>query len=255
MNVLQNLTAVYNSLPYDSTYREVAKGILENLSQMRDVTIYDIAEMTNSSRTTVWRMVQKMGYKNFSDFRYALQSAVSQYNYYNRMLPPSDCKSEEKILRAVEERVTEASSLLQKCCSPKLLQELVFSMKKVEKVHFYMPFRLAMVESIQQNLAMDGKDTAYYTLLPDILAATEELNENSIVVISTIEYAETLNMKSVFVKVRERGAKIWLAGNSHTQYRDYADRMLLDVEADAFSWLTTLEGFILALSEAYRATW
>ena len=253
MNVLQNLTALYNRLPYDSTYREVAKGILENLTQMEEVTIYDIAEITNSSRTTVWRMVQKMGYKNFSDFRYALQSAVSQYNYYNRMLPIAECKSEEAILAAVSERTMEATTILQKCFTAETMREMVSEIQRAEKIHFYMPFRLAMVEAFQQNLSMDGKETAYYTLLPDMLDASNELNENSIVFISTIEYAETLDMKAVFSKAYDRGAKIWFAGNSRTRYRKYAERMILDIEADSFSWLTALEGMLLALSESYRA--
>ena len=66
MNVLQNLMELYNQLPADSTYRVVAKGILENLSAAAEGTIYDVAELTDSSRTTVWRMVQKMGNFNIS---------------------------------------------------------------------------------------------------------------------------------------------------------------------------------------------
>ena len=70
MNVLQSLTELYNHLSLDSTYRNVCKGILENLDEAANGTVYDIAELTNSSRTTVWRMVQKLGYKNFTDFHH-----------------------------------------------------------------------------------------------------------------------------------------------------------------------------------------
>ena len=48
MNVLQSLTELYNSQDIDSIYRELALKILGNLDQMRRVTIYDIAELTNS---------------------------------------------------------------------------------------------------------------------------------------------------------------------------------------------------------------
>ena len=67
MNVLQGLTELYNHLSFDSTYRNVCRGILENLEEAADGSIYDIAELTNSSRTTVWRMVQKLGYQNRSE--------------------------------------------------------------------------------------------------------------------------------------------------------------------------------------------
>ena len=57
MDALHNLVEFYNHLPLDSTYRVVAKGILENLDKMSNVTIYDVEELTSSSRTTVWRAV------------------------------------------------------------------------------------------------------------------------------------------------------------------------------------------------------
>ena len=34
MNVLQNLTELYNHLSFDSTYRNVCKGILENMEEV-----------------------------------------------------------------------------------------------------------------------------------------------------------------------------------------------------------------------------
>ena len=252
MNVLQNLTELYNTLPLDSTYRDVAKGILENLSKMRDVTIYDIAEITNSSRTTVWRMVQKMGYKTFSDFRHALQAAVTQYTYYNRMLPTEAVCDPETILRAVTGQMQEAMEVLDQCVTPALLAELAEQLHMAHKIRFYTPFRLMFQSALQQNLSMDGKDTASFTLLPDMLEDAQELDEHSILFISTIEFAETMDVQEVFQHAFERGAVIWFAGDSHTRYRRYADRMLLDSGASPFSWLTALEATMLALSEQYR---
>lgn len=252
MNILQNLLELYNHLSPDSTYRTVAKGILENLDKMQNVTIYDIAEITNSSRTTVWRMVQKMGYQNFSEFRHALQNAVSQYTYYNRMIPMKYCSDPDQILRHIKLQLNNAGQILEKSCSSELIFDLTEELYEAEKIRFYLPFQLPFVYSLQQNLAKTGKDTAYCVLLPDILEDAETLNERSIVFISTIEYAETLDMHSVFKKAAEKSAKIWLAGDVSTQYRRFADRILLDEEAGPVSWLTAFEGFFLALSEHYR---
>ncbi len=252
MNVLQNLIELYNTLPLDSTYRAVAKGILENLNRMRDVTVYDIAEITCSSRTTVWRMVQKMGYKNFSDFRHALQSAVTQYNYYNRMLPTEATGTPDMILQAVTGQLQESIDVLEQSMSPQLLADLAEQLHMARRVRFYMPFHLVFTGALQQNLAMDGKDTALFSLLPDMTEDARELDENSILLISTIEFAETMDLREVFELARQSGAVIWLAGNSHTQYRRYADLMLLDTDATPFGWLTALDGVMLALSEQYR---
>lgn len=255
MNVLQNLINLYNVLPLDSTYRTVAKGILEHLDQMKDVTVYDIAEITNSSRTTVWRMAQKMGYKTFSDFRYALQTAASQYTYYNRILPCNICKTPEDIMNTVSGQMQKSVKLLKQNVTPKQLTEIADQLHRSEKIRFYMPFQLAFVEVLQQNLSFDSKDTAYFTLLPDMLEDVHSLDKNSILIISTIEFAETLDMHEVFKTAHNKGTSIWLAGNGSSQYKKYCDRLLLNVEADALSWLTALEGLFLSISEQYRFTY
>ncbi len=252
MNVLQNLLELYNHLPLDSTYRVVVQGILENLDRMQNVTIYDVAEMTNSSRTTVWRTVQKMGYNNFSEFRHALQNAVSQYTYYNRMLPAKYCSDPKLLLGKIADQLKSAGNILEKNCPPELIEELACQIHQADKIRFYLPFQLSFVYSFQQNLAKTGKDTSYCVLLPDMLEDAANLDEHSIVFISAIEYAETLDMHSVFQKVAERKAGIWLAGNAGTQYRRFAQKLLLDTEDDLLSWITAFEMLILAVSEYYR---
>lgn len=71
VNVLQNLIELYNHLSWDSTYRDVVRGILMNLQEAADASIYELAELTNSSRTTIWRMLKLLGYDNYSAFRHA----------------------------------------------------------------------------------------------------------------------------------------------------------------------------------------
>ena len=138
MNVLQNLMELYNQLPPDSTYRVVIKGILENMNFASDATIYDVAELTDSSRTTVWRMVQKMGYKNYSDFRYALKAAVSQYTYYNRII-----SSQVDTMSIVSECVAQikaAGKIIEKNINPIDIQNLARKIHGKKQIRFYLPF-------------------------------------------------------------------------------------------------------------------
>ena len=252
MNVLQSLTELYNSQEIDSVYRELAKEILGNLDQMRRVTIYDIAELTNSSRTTVWRLIRKLGYESFSDFRYALQSASSQYVYYNRMVEQRKNITGEKLLTDLSGQLSDANRILTELVSEKEIDELTDEISDASKVHFYLPFRTSFVYSFQQNLWVDGKNTEYQCLIPDMLSATKYLDENSITLLSTIEYAETQDMTSVFETVKEKGSTIWLSGNTDSRYADYADRLLLTTKTKPAAWLIAFECFILALSERYR---
>lgn len=240
-----------NSQSMESIYRDLAKKILQNLDQMKRVTIYDIAELTSSSRTTVWRLVQKLGYSNFSDFRHALQSAALQYNYYNRLVP-KQINNSPKLINQIQAELFSAAEQLGKTVTNEMLNELTDELLASSSIRFYMPFRLAPIYSLQINLAKCGKDTAYFCLLPDMLADAQTLDSNSIVLISTLEYAETLNMSKVFQELKERGVKIWLSGASESQYELYADRHLMDISATPSSWMFTFEGLILAISERFR---
>ena len=237
MNVLQNLTELYNSQDIDSVYRDLALKILGNLDQMRRVTIYDIADLTNSSRTTIWRLVQKLGYESFSDFRYALQSAASQYVYYNRMIEQRKTASGAALLNGLSRQLSDTNKLLSQSVTAEEIDELTTS----------------FVYSFQQNLWIDGKNSEYQCLLPQMLSSTRYLDDRSIVLISTIEYAETLDMTRVFETIKEKGSTIWLSGNTESRYADYADRQLLVSKAPPAVWIIAFELFILALSERYRS--
>ena len=253
MNVLQNLTELYNSQDIDSVYRDLALKILGNLDQMRRVTIYDIADLTNSSRTTIWRLVQKLGYESFSDFRYALQSAASQYVYYNRMIEQRKTASGAALLNGLSRQLSDTNKLLSQSVTAEEIDELTDEIANASKVHFYLPFRTSFVYSFQQNLWIDGKNSEYQCLLPQMFSSTRYLDDRSIVLISTIEYAETLDMTRVFETIKEKGSTIWLSGNTESRYADYADRQLLVSKAPPAVWIIAFELFILALSERYRS--
>ncbi len=252
MNVLQSLTELYNSQDIDSIYRELALKILGNLDQMRRVTIYDIAELTNSSRTTVWRLVQKLGYDSFSDFRYALQSASAQYVYYNRMVDQTNAMSCDKMIKTLSGQLKNVNDLITEKVSADEIDELTDAISDASKVHFYLPFRTSFVYSFQQNLWVDGKDSEYQCLIPNMLETTRYLNDSSIVLISCIERAETQDMTKIFEKIKEKGSKVWLTGNAPSRYTDYADRLLLVSNEKPAVWLIAFECFILILSEHYR---
>lgn len=251
MNVLQNLIELSNSQSMDNIYRNIANQILCNLDQMKRVTIYDLSEITHSSRTTIWRLVQKLGYKSFSDFRYALQSAASQYDYYNRLIP-SHIVNSENLLPYIEDELHKAADMVSQKLNGSMIDELTEEIIHADKVYFFMPYRLSFIYSFQINLAKCGKDTAYACLLPDMLENIEQLDENSIVFINTLEFAETINLEEVFAKLKEKGVRIWLSGESDSQFVPYANRHLIDISVNPASWLFTYEAMILAISERLR---
>lgn len=253
MNVLQNLIALLNHLPPDSTYRNACAGILENLEEAAHGTIYDIAAMTNSSRTTVWRMVQKMGYRSFSDFHYELKQAVRKYTHYNRILPAEQCTSSETIRDMLLDQTSGACKTVRDNVDLTLLEQVTDEIFRADKVSFYASFHSSSIFSFQQNLALTGVKTAYYCLLPEMLEDSRTLTEKSIVFVNTIDRAETMDFTEVFENAEDCGAKIFGIQSGRTKYDEYIDCELVNDEtAGVLKGMAVYDICFYLLSEIYR---
>ena len=235
MNVLQSLTELYNHLSFDSTYRNVCRGILENL---------------NPSRTTVWRMVQKLGYQNFTDFHHELKRAVKQYTYYNRLLPPEQSRDAVSVKDAMLAQAIETCEILRDQIDAGEAERIAEELSDADKVVFYTPYKNSAILSLQQNLAMDGKETGYYCLLPDMMEDSGTLTEQSIVIVNMIEHVETMDMEPVFANIKAKGAKVYGASK---RYKKYLDRELFRGSREkVVTGVLLFDLYFLMLSEIYR---
>lgn len=254
MNVLQNLVELYDQLPPGSTYKEVARGILGHLEEVADSTIYEVAELTNSSRTTVWRMVQKMGYENFSDFHHALKQAMGHYSYYNRIQKPELCTDENRIVSAFLHQTKNARSLMEKHFTAESLLVMADKIHEADKVAFYFPYHTFSIASFQQNLSVTGKETDYVCLIPDMKESSSHLTRQSIVFIETIDHAESMDAMDVFITAKAAGAHIIKVSQTRTSYDPYTDEYLLSFDTnDVTTNLILITTYFLMLSEIYRA--
>lgn len=253
MNVLQNLTELYNHLSFDSTYRNVCKGILENMEEAANGTIYDIAEMTNSSRTTIWRMVQKMGYHSFSEFHHELKRAVKQYTYYNRILSVEPEGTVQGIKEKLLDQTMRAYRLMETQIDVSEVEIVADEMAKADKIVFYTPYKDSSILSLQQNLSMDGKQTGYYCLFPDMLGDSKTLTKNDIVFTNMIEHLETMDMTPVFETIKKKNAKVFGSSAGKSKYRRYFDKVLFTSEVgNVVEGVLAFQMYFFLLNEIFR---
>lgn len=253
MNVLQNLTAFYNQLTPDSTYRNVCKGILEHLDEAAEGTIYDLAELTHSSRTTIWRMIQKMGYESFTDFHYELKKAVKNYTYYNRILPEEECTTTENVKNSLLSQMVNAYESMKKHLDIESVEKVAEQLHNADKVRFYSAFQSSLIYSLQQNLAMSGVESAYYMLMPEIMEDSKQLTEKSVVFINTIEHAETMDLKAVFESIKKQGATVLGISTRKSKYKKYIDQEIMSEEnGKIVEDLMMFDIYFYMLSESYR---
>ena len=254
MNVLQNLIGLYDHLMPDSTYRSVIKNILTHLPEAAESNIYELADLTDSSRTTIRRMLSMLGYKNYQDFHYELRQAVHHYPYYNRLMDTSRLDDGGSFIRKVSEQLEATHALIQDTFQEDALTALARQIREADKVCFFFPYHTAAINSFQQNLAMTGVETCVAELPPEIMLYADTLTSRSVVFSQTIEHAETMDMTPVFRKIRQSGAYVILLSSRESQYAEFVDQQLfqgLDIPSALGSVLLS-ETFILTLSEIYR---
>ncbi len=247
MNVLQSLIELYNHLSPDSTYRHVLEVILTHLQEAADASIYDLAELTDSSRTTIWRMLQMLGFDSYARFRSALKQAVENYPFYNRIL---NCPGSE-IRQRASAQLRDAARWLEEQLPTEELTRMAKLVSEKREVFFFFPYRTAAIYSFQQNLAFAGKRTALCCLLPEMLQLAETAGEDTLAVCMTIEYAETNNWKPLFERLSQGGAEIAMCG--HTRYDRFVDYPLCRTELDTLAMLQCCDAYLYAWSETFRS--
>ena len=253
MNIFQNMIELYNHLSPGSTYRFALGGILMHLREACDASIYELADLTSSSRTTIWRMLRMLGYESYSDFRGALKQAIRNYTYYNRVIGDRTDGAEQMLGQLAGQLETTARNVKDRLSIPEL-SAMAEQIAGKDQVFFFFPYRSAAIYSFQQNLSMAGIGTAVACLLPEMLECAGQAGERSFVFCSTIEYAETMDMTELFRALRDRRAEIALFSAGDSRYDRYADHTLCKREKHdgVLSGLLFNDMYIYALSEIFR---
>lgn len=223
MNVLKNMIALYNQAPLGSTYRHTLQILLINLSSLTDVTVYDLAELTNTSRTTIWRLVKDMGYKSFAEFNSALSTSISKFSLYNRMdLGKAQAEPQKNLDRLVK-YLTNGTKAFANIDLAKV-EEIVDILHQKSRVSFYWMEGNPYIDALQQNLSMNGKETNLIANVPDMIGHSVSASADSIVFFRVLDFTETLDVMPIFATLQQQNSTVVLLSNDiESQYEKYAD--------------------------------
>lgn len=229
MNVFINLISLYNHLPVSSTYRAVIQGILENLDQMKNATIFDVAEITAASRATVWRMVKLMGYRSYREFHHELQKVLSQYSYYNWGLSQRKPDPGQSISGMAVEMLQESAILVSNLFSGTLPEQIAAILHSADRVSFY-DLPDSSTYFLVQNLAMAGKRIGQFNLFPEMLNDTDSLTADSVIFSAPLEFPDMLDMSPIFARAKAQGATVVLGTDMQSKYKQYGDIFLFPTD-------------------------
>ena len=253
MNIFRNLTNLYAMSPVDSTYYHALNEIFRNLPGLANATIYDLSELTNVSRSTIWRMVKDMGYEDFTAFRAALSNGITRYSLYNR----SDMGTATDDLSAVKDTILNRLSLLSedvRAADPGKIEEIADLLHRAGRVSVYSSQREVQMDSLLQNLTMSGKSVSYRMLLPEMIADAAAADENSVAFVHALEFTETLDMEPLLKILQKQGCTMISLGVSPDgTLSGYTDLSIFDVLGHAARiGQFAVPVFLTLINELYR---
>ena len=213
MNVLANLFAYYNSGEQD-VYHFVLGKILENTDLFLNGSIYEIADYCSSSTATISRLSQKLGYKNFSDFRHNLFDAFHYYRYNNLVMPEETKLPRQDFDGEYFLHLHKLIEAVQKAATPVAIDQAVERLHGARRVRFF-SFNTGFTEvALQINLLMSGKESLLCDRFPDQVAAAKALTPEDFVVILAPDSSDALDVIPLSQIIHEQGAACMLITNS-----------------------------------------
>ena len=155
--------------------------LCHHLEEVPDLPIDKIAELCSTNPMMLSRLVRKLGYKNFPEFRSAAQDTISQSKYLNRNIPMEfvDPKDPAGSFLRYMERVI---SLLKSNEITAQIETVCNALRAAKKIHFYGPsFVSIYMVMLLHDLISDGKDVHPYTSTESILLDMDSISEDSLV--------------------------------------------------------------------------
>jgi DNA-binding MurR/RpiR family transcriptional regulator len=224
MNILNNLFSLYNNTEEDNIYHIAIKNLLKHIDKVENCTIYDLAEICSVSKSTIGRLIQKLGYSNLSEFRRDIKQIHQKYTYFNRILPAEMLQSDETIVLSYIENMRNILTDLEKNLNIAALSKIVDAMHEANTIKFYTGGKVFAEIALQINLTIDNKETLALSRYAEQLEDVKTLNSSCFVFITGFDMPNTVDMLPIFKDAHDRGARIvLLTDTSKSQYDKYSE--------------------------------
>lgn len=227
MSAISDLIKLFNSTPSGTLYHDISGALLKNLRKIENFTIEEIAEMCYTSPATISRLARSLNYRTFGDFRYAIQTALSEYPYLNRGIPFKKNSESFDVLSYLDTLRMMLNDMKKKH-DGEYLNKILEEIHKAKKISLYSNYASDFSRlQFQYDLVMAGKETAFISDKNGQLQDARSLDEDCIAIIIIPNTAELSYRTDVFKAAKEAGAKILsICSSLDTSARKYSDYVL-----------------------------
>lgn len=254
MDSIFRLLYYSEQFPKDTAMNYTMLTLCHHLDKVPEMTIDEIAGLCSTNPMMLSRLVRKLGYQNFAEFRLAARDTVSQSKYLNRNIPmefvdPGDPAGSflqymERMIALL--RADETSAQIDAVCE---------AMHQAKKVHFYGPphFSIYMV-MLLHDLISDGKEIHPYTTKESISADMSSISEESLVFTVPNELAVDVTFtRKIMEQVERKGGQLVLHTAAGDPLLGFAKGPNLTYPGDHTASASIASAFVLnMLTMTYR---
>lgn len=138
MLLIEQLTTQEN---FTSNEQKIAHYILENLTQIPNMNIEQIAKQTYTSHSAVVRLAKKLNFEGFRDFKIALSEAAYNKRYTQEQVdanfPFEPQDSSDQIAKKMADLTIETIKLTQLQINGKLLEDAAAILTKANRIFLF----------------------------------------------------------------------------------------------------------------------
>lgn len=223
MDSIEKLIGYYNKSPEDDIYHNVVELILRNLHKVEESTIYDLAEICYSSPSTISRLVKRLEFENYTDFKTKLGYGLKNYRYLNRNTRDIQVAEDEDVIDLYFNFLLNNINALRDRIDYDLIRAVSDHFHDAENVVFY-SYPEVQIDILQKSLIIAGKKADVYNTVASCESSVEKIKEDTVVFAVIPDLIEMAPMRSVLKRVKELGATvITLCSEEQNDYEKYSD--------------------------------
>ncbi len=223
MDSIERLIGYYNKSDEEDMYHKIVGRILKNIHKIEDATIYDLADMCYPSPSTISRLMKKLEFENYTDFKAKMHYALKNYRYLNRNTRDVEIQEDCDILPLYFNFLLNNIKGLRESIDYSQIEKISRKLNEAERVVFFSCPEV-QIDILQKCMIISGKESDFYDNIVGQERGLERVEEGTLVFAIVPNLMEMSPMRSVLKRARAQGAYIiTICSEKPNDYMKYSD--------------------------------
>lgn len=226
MDAIDRLIDFYNRTESDAMYHAISGNALSHIHEFSSASIYDAADMCYTSTASISRLIKKLGYNSYSDFRSQIRHALQHYRQLNKILGDIELTGDTDIIASYYDLWQNGMETMKQEIHSETLKEVCRCLYSADEVIFY-TVPMPCINALQKSMAISGKKTECHDASSVMDLQSNTYNENAVILTTAMPFMEMSHILKILKHFALNGAKaIILCSDTREAYKKYAAHIL-----------------------------